>query len=193
MPLTEPQIHALADKIYAKTYRKHLWERIGYDPYPKQIEVFTAMDNGARFIDIDAGTRSGKTRTAATVAVEKLSYRPPPNIPLGVIPIIAPYGRLTEKAFRWIWRWVVDDNCLNARPIKAANSPQDRYIEMSWGMRVEGLTADNPTNLKGEGWIFVILDEYAEFKPGLYESHIERGLMDCLAPVMRGVRLTDDK
>ena len=185
MKFSEAQIERIADKVLTQTFRKDLWRRIGFDPYQKQVDVYDALDSGARFIDIVAGTRSGKTILAASIAHEKITYRKPDNVPIGIIPIIAPYGRLTEKAFRWLWRWIVDDNSLGVKPRRAANSTQERFIEMPWGMRVEGLTADNPANLKGEGWVFVILDEYAETKEGLYMSHIERGLMDCLAPVMR--------
>lgn len=175
----------LAKEISRNLYRKDLWNRIGFDPsnHPKQLEIFAAIDSGARFIDVVAGTRSGKTIAAAAVAVEKLAQPKPEQVSLGIIPIIAPYGRLTEKAFRWLWKWVVIDRCLKYMPRRM--SEHERYIEMPWGMRVEGLTADNPVNVKGDGWVFVILDEYPEMREDFYMKYVERGLMDLVAPVMR--------
>lgn len=164
-------------------FQRELWRRIGYTPHAKQLEVHNALLNGARFIDVNAGTRSGKTFMLAAIFLNEIAKEPPPNTGLGIIPVIAPYQKLTDKVFRYLWKWIVIEKCFGVMPSK--KSERERYIQMPWGMRVDGYTADSPDSLLGEGWVFVGCDEYARFKDSIYSSHIERGLTDYQAPCVR--------
>ncbi len=168
--------------IAQRIMRKRNWNVIGYDPSIKQQMVHAAIDRGCQFININAGTRFGKTIMAAEVALEKAAVPPPEGVPLGIIPIIAPYAELTDKCFRWLWHWIVNKRVYGYAPRK--KSERERYIEMPWGMRIEGKTAESPDTLLGDGYIFVIVDESARIKESIYERYIERALLDNRAGVM---------
>ena len=58
-----------------KNYSKKLWDKwslLGYDPRPEQekiiLEILTAMENGYKNIILEAGTGTGKSAIATTIA-----------------------------------------------------------------------------------------------------------------------------
>src|SRR4030042_1215746 len=127
LTMTAMALIQTAATIAPAILRRRLWHATGYNPHPKQVEVHKALDRGARYVAVNAGTRSGKTIMAAINILEKMSYSPPPQFPVGVIPIIAPYAELTDKCFRWLWKWVVTERIFGCAP--SGKSERERYIE----------------------------------------------------------------
>jgi hypothetical protein len=54
----------------------------------------------------------------------------------------------------------------------------DGWIELVSGRQIFIKGADNPDSLRGEGYSFVVLDEYADMKEMVWEEIIEPALMD---------------
>jgi len=159
-----------------KMTRERLSKIMGYKPHAAQLPVHAAVEKGTRYIGINAGTRSGKTRMISTEIITELAFPPPKGGHLRLIQIVAPIMDLTDKAFEWVWDAVVVKNCMGVQPV--SRSRHERYIQMPWGSRVEGKTAEEPKQLLGDGLCMVVCDEFSRFPEGIFEQYLERAMMD---------------
>jgi hypothetical protein len=157
--------------------RKKLWDKIGYDPHPKQRAIHAAIDAGAkRLIDV-AGRRGGKSESWATEMLTEMAYGPIGHLPKRLCLIAGPEGDITDRIFGYLWRWIVDERILNgAKPLHM--STRSRYIEMPWHSRVEGKTTEDPRSLRGDGVVMTVADEYA-FGEDIVKEHLIPPLADC--------------
>jgi phage terminase large subunit-like protein len=60
----------------------------------------------------------------------------------------------------------------------------DGFFELINGRRIYIKGADNEDALRGEGYSFVVLDEYADMKPGVFSDIIDPALMDVEGSVL---------
>ncbi len=155
--------------------KKALFNKIGYKPHKGQ-ELIHFPEKPWVFHVAVWGRRSGKTLAAAMEAVYYLAQ---PNKRVWVV---APNYSLTEKVFREVYRMVVLENVLGdasdvvvSKTMGGNTSPR---IVMKWGSWIEGKSADNPDSLVGEGLDFLIIDEAAKLKQGVYEQYLEPTLLD---------------
>lgn len=148
-----------------------------------QEQMFKAFDGPARLFGFNAGTRGGKTYPIAVEICVEAAYSPDGKQVLRTIPIIAPYGQLTDRAFRIVLDAIVDKGCYkpfvpDLKPKDIKYSEHERRIELPWKSRIVGLTADNPDSMLGEGYPFILCDEFARFKDGVFETYVERASTD---------------
>ena len=170
--------------VTRRVIRERIARRLKFNLHDHQKAVCKALDNGAKVVAINAGSRGGKTILAGLLAQTEAAFGPDGMQPVRTIPIIAPYKELTDKCFRMIWQSIINKKSYAAIVKKGKaympveKSKRERYIEMPWGARIVGLSADNPTSLLAEGWPLVIMDEFSRVKEGVYEEFVERALMD---------------
>ena len=120
-----------------------------------------------RFKIVCAGRRSGKSRLAAIMLlIEGL------NCPEGsAVMYVAP---TQGQARVIIW-----DLLLNlGRPIIASSHVNNAEITLINGIRIYVRGADRPDTLRGVSLTFVVLDEYADMKPMVWEQIIRASLSD---------------
>lgn len=155
----------------SKLNRLALFQDLGYEPHPGQVEIHRS--NKKRRI-LACGVRWGKTLAAAMEAIA--AALEPKDRSIGWI--VAPTYDLADRVFREIQ--VVALEKLQHRVITMR--PHERRLvvrNMSGGTsEIRAKTADNPVSLLGEGLDFVIVDEAARLKPGIWESHITQRLID---------------
>jgi hypothetical protein len=174
----------IVSQVRQRVIRNRILKRLGLVPHAGQQRVLDAIDRGCKRIGVNAGTRGGKSVITQAPILTQGTFGPDGKQPLRVIPIIAPYAELTDKVFRMVSKAIMRDNIYRTfipdfnprRQVKY--SERERYIEMPWEARIIGSTADNPASILGEGWPFVLCDEFARFKPGVFEEYVERGLTD---------------
>ena len=65
----------------------------------------------------------------------------------------------------------------NKKDIVAA-SEKEQYIRFAWGSTVEGMSADNPSSLLGEGLDLVIIDEAARMPRKIWDMYLSPTLSD---------------
>ena len=165
----------ITQAVTRRIIRKRIFKALGLVPHAKQDLILGALDRGCKRIGINAGTRGGKTVITQAPILTEGAFAPDGQQPLRVIPIIAPYNELTDKAFRMVSKAIMRTNVYKTfipgfNPNKQVKySERERYIELPWGARIIGATADNPASILGEGWPFVLCDEFARFKPKIFE------------------------
>lgn len=172
LQITEAQLI----KVQRTRMRNRIWKATGYEPHGKQLEIHNAIARGARYVIAPAGTRAGKTRMLSTELLTEMGFPPPKGATHRLVQIAAPYVSLTDKCFLWCWDAIVTHNLFGVQPI--GKSLRSRYIEMPWGSKLVGNSMDNPDSALGDGVVFSACDEFARFPSGIFESHIERALMD---------------
>ena len=155
---------------------------LGITPHPKQQQLFDAIDRGAKSIGTNAGTGSGKTLPGAIEVLKQMAYPPEGHHADRTIPITAPWKELTDRAFRIVWDAIVNKqvfSCLTRKGFMPSDkSKRERYIEMPWGARTVGYSMESADANIGDRWPFVLCDEFARWKEGVYEDTIERAMTD---------------
>ncbi len=144
--------------------RRRLSARVGYQPHPKQQAVHAAIDRGAKRLACCWGRRGGKSEMAAIEYLTELCFPPAGHLPRRILPLVAPEADITDKIFRYLWRWCVQERVLGCEPV--AKSERERYIEMPWGARIEGKNTSEPDSLCGDATTFYVSDEHAKSKNG---------------------------
>lgn len=154
-----------------KLNRLALFKDLGYEPHPGQLEVHQSKKT--RRV-LACGVRWGKTKAAAMEAVA--AALEPKDRSIGWI--VAPTYDLADRVFREIQ--VVTLEKLRHRVITMKEHERRLVLRnMSGGTsEIRAKTADNPVSLLGEGLDFVIVDEAARLKPGIWENHITQRLID---------------
>ncbi len=138
---------------------------LGYSPHAGQRRIHTSPK---RFTIAVCGRRWGKTVAAAREAGFAAMK------PGARIFIVAPYHSLCSRVFEQVWNDIV----VSLRMPVAAKSRSDMMLELPWGARIEGKTAERPDSLVGEGLDLVVFDEAAKARAGVWERYLAPSLMD---------------
>jgi len=76
--------------------------------------------------------------------------------------------------FREIWK----DMVVGHENDVASASEKEQYIKFKWGSVVEGMSADNPSSLVGEGLDLLIIDEAAKMPRKVWDMYLSPTLSD---------------
>lgn len=152
---------------------RKLWQAIGYEPHPKQLEFHTS---NARFKVAVCGRRFGKSRMAAAEILPRLLEPGTRGW------IVGPEYKVGEKEFRYVWEDVILNLKLHNAGLvkrKAYNiRTGEMYIEMESGSRLDVMSADHPDSLVGEGLHYLIVSEAAKQNPKVWDKYLRPALAD---------------
>jgi predicted phage terminase large subunit-like protein len=136
--------------------------------HPRQMTVFTSQ---ARFRVAAAGRRFGKSWLAADEAViAALDERNEQRMPVGIIAPTYPTARTIY------WQRLLE----RAGPLVQSSNVNLGVITLINGVEIHVKGADRPDTLRGVGWWFVVLDEYADMKVEVWELIIRPALADAV-------------
>ncbi len=143
---------------------------LGYAPHPGQLEIH--RDGHPRRV-VACGSRWGKTLCAAMEALAAAVE--PRESSLGWI--VAPTYDLANRVFRVVFRLAHEH--LLAHVVEASESEGLLVLRNLAGGKSVILTksADNPVSLLGEGLDWVIVDEAARLKPGIWQNYLSQRLI----------------
>jgi|SRR6266853_42047 len=145
--------------------------------HPAQQAIF---NSAKRFRICAAGRRFGKTYLAACLlgieALKKVNERGYTLTPEHGVYYVAP---TFDQAKRIMWRRlrILLGYEKQGGFIRGENI-NDGYFELINGRRIYVKGADNEDALRGEGYSFVVLDEYADMKSNVWDDIIDPALMD---------------
>lgn len=169
-------------EIERQIMAERLWPRLGLlKPFPKQQAVLDAWLNGAQYILLRCGRRGAKTVTASMPIVPETAFPPPGYLPKRMLLHTGPDADVTDRVGGYLWSWIVKGKLWDFRPRTA--SERERYIELPWGVRVEGKTTKStgggsPDHLLGEGIVGTICDEHARDRKNILPEYILPPLAD---------------
>ncbi len=151
--------------------REALFERLGYQPHPGQLEVHRSR--ASRRV-LACGVRWGKSRAAAMEALA--AALEPRDRAYGWV--VAPTYDLADKVFREIA--IITAEHLRHRILTLKEHERKLVIRNLGGgvTEIRGKSSDNPVSLLGEGLDFVVVDEAARMKPTIWQSHLSQRLID---------------
>ena len=149
-------------------FKKKWFEYMGYEPHPGQEKMHYPENPNASFFVNICGRRYGKT-TAAYREAE--FYAAQPNKKIWLVGLSYKKSRLM---FREVYKNMVKGN---KKDIVAA-SEKEQYIRFAWGSTVEGMSADNPSSLLGEGLDLVIIYEAARMPRKIWYMYLSPTLSD---------------
>ncbi len=158
--LVVPKIHGR--RIQTK---RDFFRALNYIPHRGQRLIHNARQ---RFIIAICGRRWGKTLCAAREGLYQALK------PGARILVTAPYQRLTDRIFSRIWF----DALARLRLPVESRSRSDYIIRFPWDAVIEARTAENPDNLVGEGYDFIVFDESAKARAEVWEQYLAPSLMD---------------
>jgi len=144
--------------------------------HPGQVSIYNSK---ARFKVVAAGRRFGKSHFAAAMlglAALQNTHKGYKLTPENKVYYVAPTA---DQARRVMWpklRTLLGYQKQGGF-IKRENV-NDGWIELISGRQIFIKGADNPDSLRGEGYSYVVLDEYADMKEMVWEEIIEPALMD---------------
>ena len=143
-------------------FKRKWFEYLGYTPHHGQLALHYPKKEDARFHVMVSGRRFGKTWASAMEATFMASQ---PNKRIWVVGMSYKKARLI---FREIWQRMVVGH---SDDIEKA-SEKDMYIRFKWGTTVEGMSADNPDSLVGEGLDFLVIDEVAKMNKRIWDMYL---------------------
>ena len=143
-------------------FKRKWFEYLGYVPHEGQLALHYPKKHNARFNVIVCGRRFGKTWASAMEATFVASQ---PNKRIWVVGMSYRKARLI---FREIWQRMVIGH---GDDIEKA-SEKDMYIRFKWGTTVEGMSADNPDSLVGEGLDLLVIDEVAKMNKKIWDMYL---------------------
>ena len=150
----------MQDKNY--DFKKKWFEYLEYTPHSGQLALHYPTKLNARFYVMVCGRRFGKTWASAMEATYVASQ---PNKRIWVVGMSYKKARLI---FREIWQRMVVGH---GDDIDKA-SEKDMYIRFKWGTTVEGMSADNPDSLVGEGLDFLVIDEASKINKKIWDMYL---------------------
>jgi len=131
--------------------------------HDKQLEIFNATE---RFKVVAAGRRFGKSRLAAwTLIIEALKSKDKDVF------YVAP---TFQQAKDILWSLLKE---IGHEVIKAAHE-NTAVITLINGRKIYLKGSDRPDTLRGVGLAYVVIDEYADMKPQVFEQIIRPALAD---------------
>jgi phage terminase large subunit-like protein len=145
--------------------------------HPAQAAIYNSK---ARFKIAVAGRRFGKTYFACVMlGIAALAHTNYAGHALGPEHGVYYIGPTQEQAKRNVWRRLRLMLKYEAQGgfIKSENI-NDGYFELINGRRIYIKGADNEDSLRGEGYSYVVMDEYADMKAHVWEEIIDPALMD---------------
>lgn len=141
---------------------------LSFDLHPAQAEVFNCS---ARFIVAVAGRRFGKSWLACVRAITSAcDMRNVQKMPVGLIAPTYPTARTIY------WKRLHD----LAGPLIVNSNVNLGIVEFFNGVEIHIRGADRPDSLRGVGWWDVVIDEYADQKPEIWELIIRPALSDAV-------------
>ncbi len=143
-------------------FKKKWFEYLGYKPHKGQLALHYPKKTDARFQVVVCGRRFGKTWASAMEATFMASQ---PNKRIWVVGMSYKKARLI---FREIWQRMVIGH---SEDVDKA-SEKDMFIRFKWGTTVEGMSADNPSSLVGEGLDLLVIDEVAKMNKKIWDMYL---------------------
>lgn len=145
--------------------------------HPAQLAIF---DSPARFKVAVAGRRFGKTFLAGVyLGIEALKDRNERGYALGPENGVFYVAPTFDQAKRLMWRRLrIFLGYAKSGGFIVSENINDGYFELVNGRRIYIKGADNEDSLRGEGYSFVVLDEYADMKAHVWDDIIDPALMD---------------
>lgn len=144
--------------------------------HPGQAAIY---NSAARYKVVAAGRRFGKSYFAALTLIEaamKMEHRGHPlNADNAVFYVAPTFGQAKQAV--WAKIHILAGLARNGGLIVNENV-NDGWIELVSGRRINVKGADEPERLRGAGLNYVVLDEYADMKPHVWDEIIEPALMD---------------
>ena len=144
--------------------------------HPGQTEIYNSP---ARFKVVAAGRRFGKSHFAAymlIIAALRDEHKGHKLSAENGVYYVAP---TFDQAKRVMWPKIRSlAGYKNQGGLIANENINDGWIELISGRRIYIKGADNPETLRGMGYHYVVLDEYADMKPSVWEEIIDPALMD---------------
>jgi len=135
--------------------------KIKAEPHPAQIEIHASP---ARFRIVSAGRRFGKTRLAVNECLEVAADG-------GRALWLAPTHRMADVGWNPMRQ-------IAASIPGAVISLSNREITLPTGGIMAARTADNPQNLRGDAWDYVVMDEAAYMKREVWTEAVRPTLAD---------------
>lgn len=129
--------------------------------HPMQQDLIKAVGNGVRFPLVPAGRRSGKTERFKRFLVKQAAKVE------GLYFAAAPTYNQAKKIF---WKDLKDFSLSSTLPRKPSESELQIYLPNGSEIHVIGL--DKPERIEGVPWTGGGIDEFADVKPGAWESNI---------------------
>ena len=130
-------------------------------PHPVQLELVRAVESGVRFPLVPAGRRSGKTERFKRFLVKQANKVPGPYF------AAAPTHDQAKKIF---WDDLKAFSLSSLHPRRPSES--DRIIYLPNGSEIHVIGLDKPQRIEGIPWKGGGIDEFADVKPGAWESNI---------------------
>jgi|TARA_R110000822_G_scaffold104506_4_gene231501 hypothetical protein len=143
-------------------FKRKWFDYLGYEPHNGQLALHYPVKDKARFQVIVCGRRFGKTWASAMEATYVASQ------PDKRIWLVGMSYRKARLIFREIWQRMVIGH---SEDIDKA-SEKDMYIRFKWGTIVEGMSADNPDSLVGEGVDLLVIDEVAKMNKKIWDMYL---------------------
>tara|TARA_R110000744_G_scaffold332547_1_gene437994 strand:+ start:1878 stop:3191 length:1314 start_codon:yes stop_codon:yes gene_type:complete len=143
-------------------FKRKWFDYLGYEPHNGQLALHYPIKDKARFQVIVCGRRFGKTWASAMEATYVASQ------PDKRIWLVGMSYRKARLIFREIWQRMVIGH---SEDIDKA-SEKDMYIRFKWGTIVEGMSADNPDSLVGEGVDLLVIDEVAKMNKKIWDMYL---------------------
>lgn len=150
--------------------------------HPGQVAIYNSP---ARFKVCAAGRRFGKSHFAAAMlgiaalATEHRGYKlNAENKVYYVAPTADQARRVMWPKLRTLLGYEKQGGFIRRENVN------DGWIELISGRQIFIKGADNPDSLRGEGYSFVVLDEYADMKEMVWEEIIEPALMDVMGDAL---------
>ena len=137
--------------------------------HSKQLEVFNSK---ARFKVVAAGRRGGKTYLSMWTLILKGLASKDKDV-LYVAPTLG-----MAKSIMW------GEIKSAAAPVTQAISESDLCITLVNGIKIHLKGADKPDSLRGVGYRYIVLDEYATMKPATWEMILRPTLADVKGDAM---------
>jgi len=151
--------------------KRELFEVLGYQPHPGQLQVHRSA---AKYRILCAGVRWGKSQCAAMECTSALLA--PGDGVIGWV--VAPTLGLASLVFEL--------TCMALRThfahrVVEFDTREHRIVVTNLGggrSELRAMTADNPTSLLGVGLSFLIVDEAARVRQGVWERYLAPRLID---------------
>jgi len=143
-------------------FKRKWFDYLGYEPHNGQLALHYPQKQDARFQVVVCGRRFGKTWASAMEATFVASQ---PNKRIWLVGMSYRKARLI---FREVWQRMVIGH---GEDVDKA-SEKDMYIRFKWGTTVEGMSADNPDSLVGEGCDLLVIDEVAKMNKKIWDMYL---------------------
>lgn len=152
-----------------KAIKDSLFKSVGYVPWESQQEFH---DSPARFKSLFAGSRYGKSYSAAMEVLEDIIK---PNTRGW---IVGPKYEQPSKEFRYIYDALIVKLGFRAKRELNINysTPGPQVLIFPWGSEVYTKSAENPESLLGEEVDWMILSEASRLPEGIFDGYLRARL-----------------